>query len=376
MSDLLELHPIPVPRIMDIRFPALPQMPEEGDLPDPRLVRMNLNEAPMQPSPKALAAARDALEASHRYPDHHATALVAAIAAETGVARDRIVLGNGSGELLVQSAQIALEAGDDAVMPSPTFPTCGKGVQMVGARIIDVPLRADGANDVPAMLAAMTGRTRLFYLCTPNNPTGNVLSAEELRRAIAEVPKTCLLVVDEAYFGFTALEAQSDVLALLRARSGPWVVTRTFSKAYCLAGLRIGYALCSSADVALGFTRIRHNFNVSRPSLAAARAAFLDTAHLRQAVAQTVAARENLRRGLEALGFTAAPSFANFLTVRRAGPAAPLADALGREGIAVQFLPWPVPDGSLRITVGGEAEGRRLLEAMASILEASGGGAV
>ncbi|MEQ5872774.1 aminotransferase class I/II-fold pyridoxal phosphate-dependent enzyme [Sagittula sp. NFXS13] len=371
MPDQSIPHPIPVPSVEAIDFPALPLMPEAGDRPSGDLARLNLNEAPMSPSPLALAAAQVALADSHRYPDHHAVALAGTIAARTSIAADRIVFGNGSGELLVQCAQVSLDRGDEAVMPDPTFPTCGKGVQMTGAHIVKVPLRPDGANDVAAMLSAITPRTRLFYLCTPNNPTGNILGEADLERAIREVPATCLLVIDEAYFEFACGGDEPDTLTLLRSRTGPWVVTRTFSKAYCMAGLRVGYALCSDEGLKRGFSRIRHNFNVSRPSLAAARAAFEDAAYMRAAVAETVARREQLRAGLERLGFAVLPSFANFLTVRFNGSAAALAQALHGQGIAVQALGWPDANGSLRITIGAAEENERVLAAIENQLEAA-----
>ncbi|MGO4852860.1 pyridoxal phosphate-dependent aminotransferase [Phaeovulum sp. W22_SRMD_FR3] len=369
-APLATPHPIPVPHIAAIAFPALPMMPEENGAPAASVTRLNLNESATPPSPKALAAAQAALEAAHRYPDHHALALTTEITARTGVARDRIVLGNGSGELLVQSALVALSAGDAAVMPSPTFPTCGKGVQMAGARIINVPLRADGANDVPAMLAALTPDTRLFYLCTPNNPTGGLLNAADVAQAIAEVPDSCLLVIDEAYHEFAAQEGGDAVLPMLAARKGPWVITRTFSKAYCLAGLRIGYALVSDPGLAAGFARLRHNFNVSRPSLAAALAALQDDAHVAQSIARTVQERQRLAAALAPHCAQILPSFANFLTVRLHQPAAPIVAALQAGGIAVQYLGWPDTQGAIRISIGDAAESDRLLAALIAAVAA------
>lgn len=362
---------IPLPRVAGIRFPALKPAPEGPDGPDPRVQRLNLNESAFGPSPKALAAAQAALSWAHRYPDHFCADLAREISARTGVATEAMTFGNGSGELLVQCALIALEPGDEAVMPSPTFPTCGKGVQMAGATLVDVPLRADGANDVPAMLAALTPRTRLFYLCTPNNPTGGVLSAGDLALAIAGVPDTCLLVIDEAYHEFAGVEGGPAVLPLLQARKGPWVVTRTFSKAYCLAGLRVGYALTSGPDVALGFTRLRHNFNVTRPSLAAALAALRDEAHVADVIARTVAERQRLAAALSALGAEVLPSFANFVTARFPVPAMPIAEALNAQGIEVQALGWPDSKGSLRITVGTGAQTDMLLAALHAVMEAA-----
>lgn len=354
-------HPIPVPRVFNIQFPLLPKIPESGNGPDPALARLSLNESPLCPSPNAIAAAQQALEWGHRYPDHHCTALAAELSARTGVATDCITFGNGSGELLVQAALIALEPGDEAVMPYPTFPTCGKGVQLAGGRIVEVPVRLDGTNDVRTMIAAITPRTRLFYICTPNNPTGGALGADDLTRAITQVPETCLLVIDEAYFEFSAFEGCPDVFSLLRERKGPWVVTRTFSKAYCLAGLRIGYALTSSPELNIGFIRQRNNFNVTRPSQAAALAALRDDAHLTNVVSRTVAERQYLHGELKRLGAEILPSTANFLTITLPGSAAPAMEALQGAGVAVQLLRWPDDRGALRITIGTRAEHNRLI---------------
>src|SRR5262245_32178738 len=224
MSDISDTfadareHPIPLERVRDIVFSSPKPAPETGDGPSAGTIRLNLNEAPYPPSPLAIAAAQEALAFSNRYPDHYCTELAQEISRRTGVATDAIVFGNGSGELLVQSAMISLEPGDEAVMPSPTFPTCGKGVQIAGARIVNVPLRADGVNDVPAMLKAITPRTRLFYICTPNNPTGGSLTAEELTTAITQVPDSCMLVIDEAYHEFAGVAGGPDVLPLLAER--------------------------------------------------------------------------------------------------------------------------------------------------------------
>jgi histidinol-phosphate aminotransferase len=249
---------------------------------------------------------------ANRYPDHYANDLAREISARTGVAPERITFGNGSGELLVQSALISLEPSDEAVMPS----------------------------------------------------TGGILGEDDLRHAIAEVPETCLLVIDEAYHEFAGIEGGPSVLPLLAARRGPWVVSRTFSKAYCLAGLRVGYVLTSSAELNLGFVRLRNNFNVSRPSLAAALAALRDDDYVAGVIEKTIVERRYLAEGLSRLGATSLPSFANFLTVRLPVEAAPVVDALAAKGIEVQLVRWPDALGAIRITIGTRADSDRLLAAM------------
>ncbi|MBW8635649.1 aminotransferase class I/II-fold pyridoxal phosphate-dependent enzyme [Hoeflea sp. WL0058] len=359
----------PIERIRAITFPPPPSIADVAGRADVGLVRMNFNESARAPSPKAMEAASLALLDANRYPDHESRVLAAAIHDKTGVPVDRMSFGNGSGEVLVAAAMVSIEPGDEAVMPAPTFPTCGKGVQIAGGRIVNVPLKPDGSNDIPAMLAAVTERTRLFYLCTPNNPTGGVIAADDLRTAFNKVPDTCMLVVDEAYFEFASVEGGPDVLSLLKERAGPWIVTRSFSKAYCMAGLRVGYALASDNDIAYGLWQLRPNFNLGRPALAAAAAAMRDEAYLQETLRLTIAGRQRLSEALASLGFEAFPSFANFLTVRAPLPASKLGRELEKKKILVQPLPWPDERGSLRITVDSRESTNRLVEALADLIE-------
>ncbi len=361
---------IPNARIQAITFPPPPSSPETLSGPAPEIARMNLNEAPGAPSPLVLGAIADALTDINRYPDHDCTALAGIISGRTGVPVDRLSFGNGSGEILVALAMMAINEGDDAIMPSPTFPTCAKGVQIAGGNIINVPLRSDGSNDVDAMLAAMTSRTRLFYLCTPNNPTGGILSQQALIKAATQVPQNCLLVVDEAYFEFAQVEGGPDVLSVLAKRPGPWVVTRSFSKAYCLAGLRVGYSMSSDAEINAGLWRLRPNFNIGRVSLAAAAAAMQDDAYLNETLRNTIAERQQLAAQLSRLDFEEFPSFANFLTVRCPAKARTLHKALAQRNIQVVPLAWPDEQGSLRITVDTPENNARLVEALEEILDA------
>ncbi len=359
----------PIERIRAITFPPPPSIADVKGRADAGLVRMNLNESARAPSPKAMEAASLALLDANRYPDHECRVLAAAIAAKTGVPVDRMSFGNGSGEVLVAAAMVSIEPGDEAVMPAPTFPTCGKGVQIAGGRIVNVPLKPDGSNDIPAMLAAVTERTRLFYLCTPNNPTGGTIGSDDLRAAFKQVPDTCMLVVDEAYFEFASVEGGPDVLALLKERNGPWIVTRSFSKAYCMAGLRVGYALASDRDIAYGLWQLRPNFNLGRPALAAAAAAMHDEPYLQETLRLTITERRRLSEALIPMGFEAFPSFANFLTLRAPLPASELGRELEKKKILVQPLVWPDERGSLRITVDSRESTDRLVEALADLIK-------
>jgi len=354
----------PTDRIRGIGFPPPPVIAEAGAGVDPAVVRMNLNEAPFPPSPGALAAAMAALEDANRYPDHGCTELGREVSRLTGIPVERISFGIGSSELLIALAMLAIEPGDEAIVPGPTFPACLKGVEIAGGELVSVAVRPGGENDVGAMLAALTDRTRLFYLCTPNNPTGGIVGRADLARAARGVPDACLLVIDEAYFEFSAHEGGPDVLAILEDRAGPWAVTRSFSKAYCLAGLRVGYALTGGADVRSGVETLRASFGINRVALAAAVAAIRDQEHLRQTLERTIAERARIAGALEKRGFTAYPSRANFITLRPPGPAREITTRLAAKGILVQYVAWPDSHGVIRITVGLGRDTDRLIAAL------------
>jgi histidinol-phosphate aminotransferase len=180
------------------------------------------------------------------------------------------------------------------------------------------------------------------------------------------VPDDCLLVVDEAYHEFANAEGGPDVLSILQRRTGPWVVTRSFSKAYCLAGLRTGYALCSSPDIRDALWALRSNFNLSRPALAAASAAIADTEHLAHVLRQTLAERDRIAQTLQKMGCRLYSGSANFLTFQANGDAVTLATMLGEQGVLVQVLPWPNSKGSIRVTIGSREENDRFLTGIAA----------
>jgi histidinol-phosphate aminotransferase len=350
----------PAKRVRDLPLLVPPAIPDVGPGPDPSVVRMNLNESPLQPSPKALAAAAEAIQFSNRYPDHGCTGLMAKLAALNNFPAENIIFGNGSSELLGTLAMASLNEGDEAIFPEPTFPTGLKTSRIAGATLVKIPVAETGENDIAAMLAAVTEKTGLFYVCTPNNPTGNLASEEALRRASQEVPERCLLMIDEAYYEFGAHEGGPDVLEILKDRKGPWAVTRSLSKAYCLAGMRVGYALVSGKEVRDPLNTLRGNFNISRVAMAAAEAAVDDQAHMRKVLDQTILERNRLTKLLAVKGFSALPSFANFIVVRSSGPLAPVQKKLAQHGILTQYMPWPDENGSLRITVGSSEETDKL----------------
>jgi histidinol-phosphate aminotransferase len=241
--------------------------------------RLHLNEASIPPSPAAIAAMRAAAAGLHRYPDHEPTVLAEALAERSGVPAPRIVFGNGSSEVLVAAVQIALRADDEAVFPVPCFPLYEKAVGWQRGRAVGVPTRADGTPDVSAMLKAIGPRCRIVIAATPNNPTGGLMSADDVRALMSGVPDDVLLVLDEAYYEFGRMAGGAENLPLLSRRAGLWLITRTFSKAHGLAGIRIGYGLCGTSHLADTFRGWRPNFSVNSVAQAGALAALADDAH-------------------------------------------------------------------------------------------------
>ncbi len=243
---------------------------------------LHLNELPYPPSPRAIEAFTAAAGSLNRYPDIFAAALAGALAERTGIASERIVFGCGSDELIHLLCEITLGAGDELVIPAPTFPRYALSARILGATPVRTRLDAGGANDPAALARAVTARTKLVFCCTPNPPSGGLMSAGALADLVRDIPDRVLLVVDEAYHEFGRHAGGPDVIAALRRRRGPWVVLRTFSKAYGLGGARVGYALCGSDVVADALRKIKMQFNVTVASQAAALAALEDEDYLRQ----------------------------------------------------------------------------------------------
>ena len=335
------------------------------------IVELGANENPWGPSPRALEAARAALAEAHRYPDPRGAALKRALAARTGHPVAGIALGNGSHELLMQLAQAF--AGPDAGVVASRY---GFAVYALAAMAAGAPLALAPAlpedhpsmplgHDLAALLAAVTPATRLVYLANPNNPTGTWFDSAALEAFLAALPPTALCVLDEAYAEFVDAPGLVDHAPLM-ARFPRLVITRTFSKAHGLAGLRVGYALAHPAVVAV-LERLRESFNVSAPAQAAAEAALADDAHLARVVAATRASRDALAQALRAQGRRVLPSQGNFVLVRFGARTAAIEAALVARGIVLRPMGGYGLGEWLRITCGTPEENAALLAALEAV---------
>ncbi|MEW5769713.1 MAG: histidinol-phosphate transaminase [Pseudomonadota bacterium] len=347
------------------------ELAREMGLDEAQIVKLASNENPLGASPRALAAIENVLMDLARYPDGGGFDLKAALSRHLGVAAGRIVLGNGSNDVLEMAARAFLAPGGSAVYSQYAFAVYPLAVQAAGARGIEVPAR-DFGHDLEAMLAAIEADTRLVFIANPNNPTGTLVDGAALADFVARVPAHVGIVLDEAYFEYLPAELRGDSLAWIDAHPN-LMVTRTFSKAYGLAGLRVGYAVCHEQVVDL-LNRVRQPFNVNSLAQAAAIAALDDAAFLEHGLSINREGMAQLTHGLDALGVSYIPSHGNFLACR-VGDAARVNHALLERGVIVRPIAGYGMPEHLRVSVGLAEENTRFLRVLGEILRADGAGA-
>jgi histidinol-phosphate aminotransferase len=315
--------------------PAAPADPNEADgAGAPPAYKISSNENPYPPLPSVLDVVARAAQQMNRYPDMAATALVDAIAERTGVDRSQVAVGTGSVGVLGQILAATCGAGDEVVHAWRSFEAYPILVQLSGATGVPVPLAAGGRHDLAAMAAAVTERTRLILVCTPNNPTGPAVRADELETFLDAVPRDVLVVIDEAYVEFVTDPDVPDSLAVLRARPNV-AVLRTFSKAYGLAGLRVGYAV-AAPEVAAALRKTAVPFGVSLVAQEAAVASLAAYDELEVRVQELVVQRERVIGALRGQGWDIPDSQANFVWLELGERTMEFAAAADRAGLVVR----------------------------------------
>ncbi|MDX2065009.1 MAG: histidinol-phosphate transaminase [Fimbriimonadaceae bacterium] len=317
-----------------------------------RVIKLASNENPFGPSPRAIAAVTEAAARMHIYPDGASRALRQAISQKFGVTDAHILLGNGSDELIhILGVMFLGEPGDELIMGDPGFSRYDASAHLAGCRLVKVPLRADLTHDLDAMLAAITPRTRMVFIANPNNPTGTVITRAEFDPFLARVPDGVVVVLDEAY-GEYAADAPDPVSALDYVRSGaPVIGLRTFSKAYGLAGIRVGFGF-APAEVVDAYHRAREPFNVNSLAQVAAIAALEDEDHIAESVAHNHAGLQFLAEVFCAAEAHPYRSFANFAYADLGRPAQPVFEALLRRGVIVRSGSHVGHPHCLRVSVG------------------------
>ncbi|HET7731716.1 MAG TPA: histidinol-phosphate transaminase [Usitatibacter sp.] len=328
------------------------------------ILKMASNENPLGPSPKALEAIRGALDELHYYPDGSGYELKRVIARQQGVAPESIVLGNGSNDVLELVARAYLRPGDSAAYSQHAFMVYPLAIQAIGAERIEVPAR-DFGNDLPALARAVRPDTRMVFVANPNNPTGTFDPWDRILAFVEQVPSHVLVVLDEAYGEYLPDALKSPTPGWL-GRHPNVVVSRTLSKAYGLAGLRVGFGL-AAPEVAEVMNRVRQPFNVNHLAMVAACAALEDHDFIARSRDNNARGLEQLRRGFGKLGLDYIPSFGNFITVR-VGDAEGVYRAMLAEGVIVRPIAgYGLPE-HLRVTVGLPEQNERFLAALGRAL--------
>jgi histidinol-phosphate aminotransferase len=344
------------------------ELARETGIAESAILKLASNENPLGMSPRATNAVRAALDDLDRYPDGNGFALKAKLAERLAVGARQLVLGNGSNDVLEMAARVFLAPGRAAVYSQYAFAVYPLATLATGARGIEVVAR-DFGHDLPAMRAAITPETRVVFVANPNNPTGTFIEAEAVREFIAGVPDDVVVVLDEAYNEYLPPEQRADSVMWI-ARHPNLVVTRTFSKIYGLAGLRVGYAVASPALADL-MNRVRQPFNVNSLALAAATAALDDQDFVDASYAMNRHGMAQVVDGLQTLGLRSIPSRGNFITFAVpavVGGAALVNQRLLAQGVIVRPIAgYGLPDW-LRVTIGQPEENGRFLRALGNAL--------
>lgn len=369
IDGFTQIMKIPIPDFISTLKPYTPGKPieeleREYGVRNP--IKLASNENPLGASPRAVAAATAAVSTIYRYPDGAGHDLRVKLSAHLDVPASAILLGNGSDEIISLLAQLLLRPGDEAIIPSPSFLMYEIVVRAAGGETAFVPL--DGfAIDLDAVKARITDRTRLIFLCNPNNPTGATFSADRLDAFLADIPDNIVVVVDEAYIEFVR-EADCPRTTGRYLDTHPVVTLRTFSKAYGLAGLRIGYAV-GPPSLITDVNRIRMPFNTSLLGQVAATAALDDAEFLERSIRLVHEGLDYLYEALGAMGLDLFPTQANFFLfdVKRSADA--VYEALLRRGVIVRSMSAYGYPTYIRLSVGLAAENRRFIEALGEALE-------
>lgn len=345
--------------------PGKPIEELERELGLDRIIKLASNENPLGPGKKALEAIQSALPQLALYPDGSGYNLKKTLSRKFAVDARQITLGNGSNEILELIARAFLTPELDVIFSQHAFAVYPIVTQAVGATAVVVPALNYG-HDLAGMLQKVTEKTRVVFIANPNNPTGTWLSQTELQRFIDALPETCLCVLDEAYFEFVGNRNQVNSISWLEKYPN-LIITRTFSKAYGLAGLRVGYSF-SSPEIADILNRVRQPFNNNMLALVAAEAALEDSEHLLKTLKVNEQGMLQLTEGFKNLGLSWIPSAGNFVSVDLNEPAEPIYEALLRKGVIVRPVANYEMPHHLRVSIGTSEENQLFLQALTDSL--------
>jgi histidinol-phosphate aminotransferase len=332
------------------------------------VIKLASNENPLGPSPLAVAAIEDALSKLNYYPDGQSYDLVRALAEHLGpgIQPEHVAVGNGADGIIMQTCMAFLDEASEVIVSRSSFPVYDIYVNVMRAKLIKTPLK-DFRLDLEAMAQAITGDTKLIFVCNPNNPTGTIVTAPEVATFMERVPDHVLVIFDEAYFELVDSAAYPESIAYVREGRENVMIMRSFSKAYGIAGIRLGYAI-AMPQVLAPLHRVKEPFAVNLLAQAAGVAALSDKAFLQKTVATNDDGRRFLYAAFDRLGLRYLKSHTNFILVEFGPEACELQQQLLRQGVIVRpCVNYDLPD-CLRITVGDQAQNVRLIEALESLL--------
>lgn len=332
------------------------------------IIKLASNENPLGPSKKTIEAINNALTDLCRYPDFNGNQLKTTLSNHLDVLPEQITLSNGSNETLLLISQLFLNEKCEAIIPEYSFALYEIATNLMKAKPI-ITRTNHWQIDLDAIFDALTKKTRLIFLANPNNPTGILIDKNELASFIKRIPDNIIIIVDEAYHEYASLnQSYASMMPLLKNHPN-LIITRSFSKAYALAGLRLGYSISTSYYIAEMINRIRATFNVNQLALVAGVASLNDKEFLNETLALYQQEYERLKNGLDRLGIEHLPSAGNFVTINLQKPAHPIFERLQKEGVIVRPLDSYNMANYLRVTIGLPSENERFLMALKNILD-------
>lgn len=331
-----------------------------------RVIKLASNENPLGPSKQAVKAIEQGVFGLNRYPDADASDLKAAIAKEHGVEKTQVIPTNGADELITLISEAFLEQGDEIIVPDPSFSEYDFGAHIMGAKVVKVPFAQGFAFDVDAMIAAVTDKTKIIYICSPNNPTGTYMKKQDVQKLLDAVGDI-LVVFDAAYSHYADAEDYTDGTEFIQ-QGYPLLTLKTFSKIYGIAGVRVGFGIAADSIIT-SILKVKEPFNVNTLAQLAATAAVTDHEHVTQSREANSRGREYLYEAFEELGLPFTKSMANFVLVKLGDEGETLYQDLMKKGVIVRYgKGWGLPE-YVRVSVGTDEENEFFVQALRELIQ-------
>ena len=347
-------------------IPGKPISEVQRELGIERVIKLASNENPLGSSSAASKAVQDWAKNMAIYPDGNSTELRNALSKKLGVDPGQLLFGSGTDQVLEIIAQTYINPGDNSIMGYPSFPRYETVIKVMDGEAIEVPLTGDHRIDLDAFLEKINDRTKIIWLCNPNNPTGTIVTEEEQRAFIKKVPKDVLIILDEAYYEYAVGGDYPNSIKLLNEFDN-LLILRTFSKAYGLAGLRVGYAI-SNKDIIGYINRVRGPFNTSAAAQVAAIAALNDQDFIENSIKSNKEGKEYLYSIFEEMGLEYIPTYANFMMVKINIPSDQVFKALLKKGVIIRSGDIFGMDDWIRVTVGTMEENKIFIQALKEVI--------